>query len=121
MIYQWNESQTFVRKYGALYEIQRDTGFLMDEVLKAMKFKYALGGYYFTRTPMLELPEEPPKNSHVNRKLRHNVKMSLMISEELVDEFIKMVGQRNKQDIIRGLITDWVKKEKKMAVANSPK
>jgi hypothetical protein len=119
MIYQWNEAQTFVRKYGALYEIQRDTGFLMDDVLKAMKFKYALGGYYFTRTPMLELPVEEPTKLHVNRKLRHNVKMSLMISEELVDEFIKAVGQRNKQDIIRGLITDWVKKEKRIAVSSS--
>ena len=119
MIYQWNESQTFVRKYGALWEIQRDTGFLMDEVLKAMKFKYAIGGYYFTRTPMLELPVEEPTKIHVNRKLRHNVKMSLMISEELVDEFIKLVGQRNKQDIIRGLITDWVKKEKRIAVSSS--
>lgn len=117
MIYQWNESQTFVRKYGALWEIQRDTGFLMDEVLKAMKFKYALGGYYFTRKPMLELPVEKPTQLDNSRKLRHNVKMSLMISEELVDEFIKAVGQRNKQDIIRGLITDWVKKEKKIAVS----
>jgi hypothetical protein len=117
MIYQWNESQTFVRKYGALWEIQRDTGFLMDDVLKAMKFKYALGGYYFTRTPMLEVPKETPTQLDNNRNLRHNVKMSLMISEELVDEFIKQVGQRNKQDIIRGLIADWVKKEKKIAVS----
>lgn len=117
MIYQWNESQTFVRKYGALWEIQRDTGFLMKEIERAMKNKYALGGYYFTRTPMLEVPKETPTKIDNSRKLRHNVKMSLMISEELVDEFIKAVGQRNKQDIIRGLITDWVKKEKKIAVS----
>jgi len=117
MIYQWNESQTFVRKYGALWEIQRDTGFLMDEVLKAMKFKYALGGYYFTRTPMLEVPKETPTKIDISRKLRYNIKMTLMISEEVSDEFIKLVGQRNKQDIIRGLIADWVKKEKRIAVS----
>lgn len=119
MIYQWNESQTFVRKYGALWEIQRDTGFLMKEIERAMKNKYALGGYYFTRTPMLEIPKETPTKIDNSRKLRNNVKMSLMISEELVDQFIKAVGQRNKQDIIRGLITDWVKKEKKIAVSSS--
>ena len=119
MIYQWNEGQTFVRKYGALWEIQRDTGFLMDEVLKAMKFKYALGGYYFTRTPMLELPKEEITQMNSHRKLKHNIKMSLMLSEELADEFIKAVGQRNKQDIIRGLIADWVKKEKRIAVSSS--
>jgi hypothetical protein len=119
MIYQWNESHNFVRKYSALYEIQRDMGFLMDDVLKAMKFKYALGGYYFTRSPMLEIPKEEPAKIDVTRKLRYNVKMSLMISEEMVDEFIKLVGQRNKQDIIRGLISDWVKKEKRIAVSSS--
>jgi hypothetical protein len=119
MIYQWNEGQNFVRKYGALWEIQRDTGFLMKEIERAMKNKYALGGYYFTRTPMLEVPKETPTKIDNSRKLRHNVKMSLMISEELVDEFIKAVGQRNKQDIIRELITDWVKKEKRIAVSSS--
>lgn len=114
MIYQWNESQTFVRKYSALWEVQRDTGFLVKEVEKALRLKYALGGYYFTRTPIIDIPKEVPTKLDNNRKLRHNIKMSLMISEELVDEFIKAVGQRNKQDIIRGLIADWVKKEKRI-------
>ena len=91
----------------------------MKEIERAMKNKYALGGYYFTRTPMLEVPKETPTKIDNSRKLRHNVKMSLMISEELVDEFIKAVGQRNKQDIIRGLIADWVKKEKRIAVSSS--
>lgn len=117
MVYQWNETFNFVRKYSALWEIQRDTGFLMDDVLKAMKFKYPIQGYYFTRTPMIDIPDDPKPEIDHKRKLRHNVKMSLMISEELVDEFLKLVGQRNKQDIIRGLIADWVKKEKKLALS----
>lgn len=114
MVYQWNESHTFVRKYSALWEVQRDTGFLVKEVEKALRLKYALGGYYFTRTPLLDIPREVPTKFDNNRKLRHNIKMSLMISEELVDDFLKQVGQRNKQDIIRGLIADWVKKEKRI-------
>lgn len=117
MIYQWNESQTFVRKYSALWEVQRDTGFLINDVERAMKNKYAIDGYYFTRTPMLDIKEEPNTDIYTNRKLKHNVKMSLMISEELADKFIKQVGQRNKQDIIRGLIADWIKKDKRVSLA----
>jgi hypothetical protein len=109
MIYQWNEqTHAFSRKYGALYEIQRDTKVLMDDVLKAMKDKRPIGGFYYTRTPMIDIdaPQRP-------KKLKHNVKMSLMLSEGMVDELLKLVGQRNKQDIIRGLIAEWIKKEKK--------
>jgi hypothetical protein len=115
VIYQWNEqTYAFAKKYGALWEIQRDTKIPMDDVIGAMKDKRPIGGFYYTRTPMIDLDKTVKE-----RKLRHNVKMSLMISEELVDEFIKAVGQRNKQDIIRGLITDWVKKEKRIAVSSS--
>ena len=117
MIYQWNESQTFVRKYSALWEVQRDTGFLINDVERAMKNKHSLDGYYFTRTPMLDIKEEPKTDIDPKRKLKHNVKMSLMISEELADKFIKQVGQRNKQDIIRGLIDEWIKKDKRVAVS----
>jgi hypothetical protein len=117
MIYQWNEqTYAFAKKYGALWEIQRDTKIPMDDVIKAMKDKRPIEGFYYTRTPMIDLDKTMKE-----RKLRNNVKMSLMISEELVDQFIKAVGQRNKQDIIRGLISEWVKKEKKVAVANSLK
>ena len=109
MIYQWNEtSYAYVRKYGALYEIQRDLGLPMDEVVKAMSDKRPIGGYFFTRTPMIDLdaPQRPAKP-------KNNVKVSLLLSEGMVDEFINLVGQRNKQDIIRGLIGDWIKREKK--------
>ena len=109
MIYQWNEtSYAFVRKYGALYEIQRDTGFLMNDVITAMKDKRPIGGFFYTRTPMIDIdaPQTP-------KKLKYNIKMSLMLSEAMVDEFIVLVGQRNKQEIIRGLIAEWIKKEKK--------
>lgn len=119
MIYQWNEKSEFIKRYSALYEVQRDTGILVNDVEKAMKSKRILGGYYFTRTPMLELPVEQPTKLDISRKLRYNIKMTLMISEEVSDEFVKLVGQRNKQDIIRGLIADWVKKEKRIAVSSS--
>jgi len=112
MIYQWNESQTFVRKYKAIIEI--DINYPLKDVIRAIKYKFPLGGYYYTRTPLLDIPKEVPIKLDTNRKLRHNIKMSLMISEELVDDFLKQVGQRNKQDIIRGLISDWVKKEKRI-------
>lgn len=121
MIYQWNDKQEFVRKYSAFWEVQRDTGFLMKEIERAMKNKSFLGGYYFTRTPMIELPVEEPARIELKRNLRYNVKITLMIAEEVSDEFIKLVGQRNKQDIIRGLISEWVKKEKKIAVLSLPK
>jgi hypothetical protein len=109
MTYQWDEkTYAFVRKYGALYEIQRDMGVPVDEVIKAMSDKRPIGGYFYTRTPMIDIdaPQRP-------KKLKHNVKMSLMLSEDMVDELLKLVGQRNKQDIIRGLIAEWIKKEKK--------
>jgi hypothetical protein len=109
MIFQWNEhTHAFSKKYGALYEIQRDTGFPMDDVIKAMKGNYPIGGFFYTRSPMIDLdaPQAP-------KKLKYSVKMSLMLSEDMVDEFLPLVGQRNKQDIIRGLIVEWMKKEKK--------
>jgi len=109
MIYQWNEqTHAFSKKYGALYEIQRDTGFLMNDVITAMKDKRPIGGFFYTRSPMIDIdaPQTP-------KKLKYNVKMSLMLSEAMVDEFLPLVGQRNKQEIIRGLIAEWIKKEKK--------
>jgi hypothetical protein len=108
MIYQWNEqTHAFSKKYGALYEIQRDTGFLMNDVIMAIKGNYPIGGFFYTRSPMIDFdaPQSP-------KKLKYSVKMSLMLSEEMVDEFLPLVGQRNKQDIIRGLIEEWMKKEK---------
>lgn len=109
MTYQWNEkTHAFVRKYGALYEIQRDMGVPVDEVIKAMTDKRPIGGYFYTRTPMIDLDE--PQRA---KKPRNNVKISLMLSEGMVDEFISLVGQRNKQDIIRALIADWIKREKR--------
>jgi hypothetical protein len=109
MIYQWNEqTHAFSKKYGALYEIQRDTGFLMDDVLKAMKDKRPIGGFYYTRTPMIDI-DAPQRGA----KQKMDIKTTLMMTQEMADEFISIVGQRNKQDIIRGLIGDWIKKEKK--------
>jgi hypothetical protein len=109
MIYQWNEtSYAFVRKYGALYEIQRDMGFPMQDVITAMKEKRPIGGYFFTRTPMIDL-DAPQKAA----KAKNSVKVSLMLSEGMADEFVALVGQRNKQDIIRDIIGQWIKNEKK--------
>jgi len=109
MIYQWNEtSYAFVRKYGALYEIQRDMGFPMQDVITAMKEKRPIGGYFFTRTPMIDL-DAPQKAS----KVKNSVKVSLLLSEGMADEFVALVGQRNKQDIIRDIIGQWIKNEKK--------
>ena len=109
MIFQWNEqTHAFSKKYGALYEIQRDIKIPMEDVIKAMKGNYPIGGFFYTRSPMIDLdaPQSP-------KKLKYSVKMSLMLSEAMVDEFLPLVGQRNKQDIIRGLIGEWIKKEKK--------
>jgi len=108
MIYQWNEqTHAFSRKYGALYEIQRDTKVLMDDVLKAMKEKRPIGGFYYTRSPMIDIDAQKKET-----KQKLDIKTSLMMTQKMADEFISLVGQRNKQDIIRGLIEEWMKKEK---------
>ena len=108
MIYQWNEiSHAYVRKYGALYEIQRDLGLPMDDVITAMSKRHPIGGFFFTRTPMIDLDETG------ERKQKLDVKTTLMMSQNMADEFVTLVGQRNKQDIIRGLIGEWIKREKK--------
>jgi hypothetical protein len=109
MIYQWNEqTHAFSKKYGALYEIQRDTGFLMDDVIKAMKDKRPIGGFFYTRTPMIDIDAQQREP-----KQKLDIKTTLMMTQRMADEFISIVGQRNKQDIIRGLIEEWMKKEKK--------
>jgi hypothetical protein len=109
MIYQWREdTHAFVTKYGALYEIQRDLGLLMNDVLTAMKYKHPIMGYYFTRSPMIEIDLQKPET-----KEKLDVKTSIMMSQKMADELIVLVGQRNKQAIIRDLIADWIKKEKK--------
>ena len=109
MIYQWNEqTHAFSKKYGALYEIQRDMGLPMQDVITAMKEKRPIGGYFFTRTPMIDL-DAPQKAA----KAKNSVKVSLLLSEGMADEFVALVGQRNKQDIIRDIIGQWIKNEKK--------
>jgi hypothetical protein len=109
MTYQWDEkTYAFVRKYGALYEIQRDMGVSVDEVIKAMSDKRPIGGYFYTRTPMIDL-DAPQKAA----KAKNSVKVSLLLSEGMADEFVALVGQRNKQDIIRDIIGQWIKNEKK--------
>jgi hypothetical protein len=108
MIYQWNEqTHAFSKKYGALYEIQRDTKVLMDDVLKAMKEKRPIGGFYYTRSPMIDIDAQQREP-----KQKLDIKTTLMMTQRMADEFISLVGQRNKQDIIRGLIEEWMKKEK---------
>jgi hypothetical protein len=109
MIFQWNEhTHAFSKKYGALYEIQRDTKVLMDDVLKAMKEKRPIGGFYYTRSPMMDIDAQQQEP-----KQKLDIKTSLMMTQKMADEFISLVGQRNKQDIIRGLIEEWIKREKK--------
>jgi len=107
MIYQWNEqTRAFVKEYGALYEIHRDLGILMEDVILSINDGRPVGGFFFTITPTLDEPTPmKPKN---------NIKISLMLSEELLDDFVVMVGQRNRQEIIRNLMAEWVKKEKEL-------
>jgi hypothetical protein len=65
MIYQWREdTHAFVTKYGALYEVQRDLGMLMNDVLMAMKYKHPIMGYYFTRSPMIEIDLQKVIENH---------------------------------------------------------
>jgi hypothetical protein len=109
MIYQWNEqTHAFSKKYGALWEIQRDMGFPMQDVITAMKEKRPIGGFYYTRSPMMDIDAQQQEP-----KQKLNIKTSLMMTQKMADDFISIVGQRNKQDIIRGLIEEWMKKEKK--------
>jgi len=108
MIYQWNEhTHAFSRKYGALYEIQRDTKVSINDVIIAMKEKRPINGFYYTRSPIMDIDAQ-----QIEPKQKMDIKTSLMMTQKMADEFISLVGQRNKQDIIRGLIEEWMKKEK---------
>jgi H2-forming N5,N10-methylenetetrahydromethanopterin dehydrogenase-like enzyme len=79
----------------------------MDDVLKAMKEKRPIGGFFYTRSPMMDIDAQQREP-----KQKLDIKTSLMMTQKMADEFISLVGQRNKQDIIRGLIEEWMKKEK---------
>ena len=89
---------------------------LKKTIIGTLSTAVLAGGTWVTTTLFNggEDKEETKTDIDPKRKLKHNVKMSLMISEELADKFIKQVGQRNKQDIIRGLIDEWIKKDKRI-------
>jgi Ca2+-binding EF-hand superfamily protein len=81
MIYQWNEhTHAFNKKYGALYEIQRDTKVSINDVIIAMKEKRPIKGFYYTRSPIMDIDAQ-----QIETKQKMDIKTSLMMTQKMAE------------------------------------
>jgi hypothetical protein len=107
MVYQFNKNLVLVVAYKSLSEAQKATSIPIRTIRSACE----RGGlcnkkYYFSSFPVMVKGSR--KNGEVPGK-----KFTVVVTKEIWDDLLVTIGQRNKQDIFRKLLQDWIEQEKK--------
>jgi len=111
-IYQFNTNLEIIAEYKSLSEVERITGMYARTVSSAMtKHRLCQKKWYFSRkkdfVPLKWMNEKKGKQ------------FSVVVSQEIWDKMLLLIGQRNKQNIFRGLLAEWIEKEEQKIALNS--
>lgn len=102
MIYQYNSDLQIVAEYTTLKEAERITGIPEKTVSSSIvKGSFCRFQWYFSRHKEF-VPWERLKSHKAGRKF------TVMVTDEVWEEILRLAGQRNKQDIFRELLKNWI-------------
>lgn len=106
MVYQFDKDSSLVAAHKSFSEAQSATSIPIRTIRSACE----RGGlcnkkYYFSSSPVMV--KGVRKNGEVPGK-----KFTVVVTKEIWDDLLVTIGQRNKQDIFRKLLQDWIKNEK---------
>jgi hypothetical protein len=105
-IYQYNSDLQIVAEHRTLMEASKALGIPERTISAAtLKGSFCRFQWYFSRHTEF-VPWERIKSPFAGKKI------VVSLQEELFDQFLVTVGQRNKQNVLRTLIKDWINLEK---------
>lgn len=107
MVYQFDKNLVLVVVYKSLSEAQKATSIPIRTIRSAcMRGGLCDKKYYFSNSPVMK------KGVRVKGEVPGK-KFTVVVTKEIWDDLLVTIGQRNKQDIFRKLLQDWIEQEKK--------
>lgn len=104
MIYQFDTNLVLVAQYDTIVAASKALLIPSATISNACKEKQICRGqHYFSKEPIMVKKE--PKVRIDGRKF------SVMVNLETWEDFLSCIGQRNKQDIFRELLKNWIESE----------
>ena len=108
-VYQFTLELSPVAEYGSLLEAGNALGISWKTISSAIiNGNKCHGKWFFSRNANMERVEKV----YYDEPLSH--KTSVVITKSMYEELITLVGQRNKQQIIRGILQRWMDEEKQL-------
>jgi hypothetical protein len=106
MVYQFDRDCSLMAVYKSLSEAQAGTSIPIRTIRSAcMRGGLCDKKYYFSSSPVMV------KGVRVKGEVPGK-KFTVVVTKEIWDTLLVTIGQRNKQDIFRKLLQDWIKNEK---------
>jgi hypothetical protein len=106
MVYQFSLEKIPIAKFQTLKQASESIGISWKTISSAIINESKCHGKWF----FSKHPEMNSDRIFYDEKL--SVKTSIILTETMSSDFIRLAGQRNRQGIIRALISDWIKLEK---------
>lgn len=107
-VYQFDLELRPVAKYGSLLEASKALGISWKTISSAIiNGNKCHGKWFFSRKPEMNVDKV-----YYDETL--SVKTSIILTKTMSEELITLVGQRNKQQIIREALQRWMDEEKKL-------
>jgi len=106
MVYQFDRNSSLVAVYKSLSQAQAATSIPIRTIRSAcMRGGLCNKKYYFSNCDVMK--KGARKKGEVPGK-----KFTVVVTKEIWDDLLVTIGQRNKQDVFRKLLQDWIKNEK---------
>lgn len=105
MIYQYNADLQIIAEYPTLKEVERILS-IPERTVSAcvLRGAFCRSKWYFSRnkdfTPPIRMKGPRPGK-----------KFTVCVTDEIWDQMLRLIGQRNKQDVFRDLLKNWIDKE----------
>ena len=107
MIYQYNSDLQIVAEHRTLMEASKALGIPERTISAAtLRGSFCRFQWYFSR----EMGFVPPGRTKGEKMGK---KFTVMVSDEVWDRMLVVIGQRKKQDIFRHLLSEWLDNEER--------
>jgi len=105
MVYQFDRNSSLIAVYESFFKAQTATLIPIRTIRSAcMRGGLCNKKYYFSSSPVMV--KGARKNGEVPGK-----KFTVVVTKEIWDNLLVTIGQRNKQDIFRTLLINWIESE----------
>jgi len=106
IIYQFDNDLVLIGQYDSLLDAQFVTGINWKTISSSINRNARCRGMFFFSREQVVIP----KKDYLMEPL--GLSITLKLPKTLGEEFLRLLKNRNKQDILRKLCLDWVNQEK---------